>query len=137
MNKAILIGNLGQDPDVGETAAGKRYARLSLATSESWRDKGTGERKERTTWHRVVVWGDGLCAVVQQYAKKGTKLCIEGKVSTREFEKDGIKKQVTEIVVQGGDGHVRLLGRPGEGGAGVPPPDAEPDGWAREAGADG
>jgi single-strand DNA-binding protein len=130
INQVILIGNLGRDPEIGETPGNKRYARLSLATSESWRDKNTGERKERTEWHRVVVWGDGLAAMLQQYARKGSKLFVQGKLTTRSWEKDGVTKYATEIVVQGGETFIRLMGDPKAGG-GVPPPDAEPDGRAR------
>lgn len=126
----ILIGNLGQDPEIGETPGNKRYARLSLATSESWRDKATGERKERTEWHRVVVWGDGLAAMLKQYARKGSKLYVQGKLTTRSWEKDGVTKYATEIVVQGGETFIRLMGDAKTGG-GVPPPEAEPESRAR------
>ena len=127
INQVILIGNLGQDPEIGETSGNKRWARLSVATSESWRDKASGERKERTEWHRVVVWGDGLAGMIKQYAKKGTKLYVSGKLTTREWEKDGTKRYVTEIVVQGPDTTVRLLGDSRASGT-VPPPADEPDG---------
>lgn len=128
LNQVTLVGNLGQDPDVGETAGNKRYARLSIATSESWRDKSTGEKREKTEWHRVVVWGDGLAGMLKQYAKKGTKLLVQGKLATREWEKDGVKRYATEIVVQGGDGQVKLLGSSASGSGGVPAPDDPPDG---------
>lgn len=130
INQVILIGNLGQDPEIGETSGNKRYARLSIATSDQWRDKATGERKEKTEWHRVVVWGDGLAGMLKQYAKKGSKLYVSGKLVTREWEKDGVKRYVTEIVVQGPETTVRLLGDSARSG-GVPAPEDEPDGRAR------
>lgn len=130
MNQVILIGHLGQDPDVGETSGNKRWARLSIATSETWRDKATGERREKTEWHRVVVWGDGLANMLKTHARKGSKLMVQGKLTTREWEKDGVKRYATEIVVQGGDGVVRLMGDAKTGGS-VPPPEEAPEGRAR------
>jgi single-strand DNA-binding protein len=128
INQVILIGNLGQDPEVGETTGNRRYARLSLATSDSWRDKATGERREKTEWHRIVVWGDGLAGMLSQYAKKGTKLYVQGKLTTRKFEdRSGQERYVTEIVVQGGSDQLRLLTSQSAGG--VPAPDAPPDGY--------
>lgn len=129
INQVILIGNMGQDPEIGETSSNKKWARLSLATSDQWRDKATGERKERTEWHRVVVWGDGLVNMLAQHARKGSKLYVQGKLATREWEKDGVKRYATEVVVQGGDGQIRLLGDARTGG-GVPPPADEPEGRA-------
>jgi single-strand DNA-binding protein len=126
INQAIIIGNLGRDPELGETAGNKRYARLSVATSDTWKDKATGERKERTEWHRVVVWGDGICGMLANHAKKGTKIFVSGKLATRKWEKDGVERYATEIVVQGGDGQIRLLGD-ATGGGGVPAPDEEPE----------
>jgi len=134
MNKAIIIGHLGKDAESGETESGKRWVRLSVATSESWRDKATGEKRERTEWHRIVCWGDGLTAFLTENAKKGGKVMVEGTVQTRKWTKDGQDRFTTEIVVQGAGGVVRLLGRPGEGGGGLPAPE-EPDG--RYAGSEG
>ncbi len=132
VNVVILVGNLGQDPEIGETPGGKRFARLSVATSDTWRDKATGERKERTEWHRVVVWGDGLAGMLQKLARKGTKLYVQGKMETRSWEEDGVKKYATEIVVNGPNHSINLLERFGDGtGGGVPAPDREPEGRAR------
>ena len=133
INQATLIGHLGRDPETGETDGGQRYARLSLATSESWRDKASGERRERTEWHRIVVWGDGLANMLETHARKGTKLLVQGAVRTREFEKDGQKRWATEVVVSGAGGIVRLMGQPGDG-SGVPAPDAPPEGWGGREG---
>lgn len=128
INKVILIGNLGADPEIGRTPTeGRRWARLSLATSDRWRDKETGEKRERTEWHRIVCWGDGLVGMLEQHAKKGMKLFVEGKLSTREWtDQTGQKRWTTEVIVQGGDGQVRLVGPSNKGG--VPPPEEEPDG---------
>jgi single-strand DNA-binding protein len=129
MNKVIVLGNLGRDPEIGTTKDGKRYARLSLATSNTWRDKVTGEKREKTEWHKIVAWGDGLCGVLQQYAKKGSKLLVEGKLSTRKWhdEKIGQDRYTTEIVVQGPGAQIELLGD-SSGGGGVPPPEEAPEG---------
>lgn len=135
INCVILIGNLGQDPEIGETGGNQRYARLSLATSETWRDKVSGERKERTQWHRVVVWGDGLAGMLAKYAKKGSKLYVQGKLVTRKFadKRTGEDRYVTEIVVQGGADTVRLVAD-GSGSGAVPAPDAPPDSYASASG---
>jgi single-strand DNA-binding protein len=130
INQVMLIGNLGQDPEIGETQGNRHWTRLSVATSESWRDKATGERKEKTEWHRVVVWGDGYATMLRQHAKKGTKVYVQGKLATREWEKDGTKRYTTEIVVQGPDTTVRLISS-GERSGGVPAPDSEPEGRSR------
>ncbi len=127
MNKAILIGNVGRDPKVQAARDGSRFASFSLATSESWRDKATGERKERTDWHNVVVWGEGLVGVVEQFVRKGSKICVEGPVRTREYEVNGDRRWATEIVLQGASGRLELLGNAGNGGP--PPPDSAPEGW--------
>lgn len=132
MNRVILIGNLGRDAESGETTTGKRWVRLSVATSVSWNDKTTGEKKEKTEWHRIVVWGDGFTAFLADNAKKGGKVLVEGKLSTHEYEKNNVKHWSTEVVVQGPGATVRLLNRPGDGG-GVPAPQ-EPEG--RYAGSD-
>lgn len=102
INKAILVGNLGADPEVRVTQDGRKIANLRIATSESWRDKTTGERKERTEWHRVVIFTDGLSKVAEQYLKKGSKVYLEGQIQTRKWtDKDGQEKYSTEIVLQG------------------------------------
>ena len=103
LNKVLLIGRLGADPEIKQMVNGKSVARLSLATSQSWKDKNTGEKKEKTEWHRVVIFNEGLINVVQQYVKKGTQVYIEGQLSTRKWtdEKTGTDKYSTEIVLQG------------------------------------
>ena len=103
LNKVLLIGRLGADPDVKQMVNGKSVARLSLATSKSWKDKNTGEKKEKTEWHRVVIFNEGLVNVVQQYVKKGAQVYIEGQLSTRKWtdQKTGQEKYSTEIVLQG------------------------------------
>ncbi len=119
VNKVILVGNVGRDPEIRRTQDGRPIANLSLATSETWRDKATGERKERTEWHRVVVFNENLCKVVEQYVKKGSKLYIEGQLQTRKWtDQQGVEKYSTEVVLQGFNGNMTLLdGRPGAGGA--------------------
>jgi len=103
LNKVLLIGRLGADPEIKQMVNGKSVARLSLATSNTWKDKNTGERKEKTEWHRVVIFNEGLINVVQQYVKKGAQVYIEGQLSTRKWtdEKSGQDKYSTEIVLQG------------------------------------
>ena len=103
LNKVLLIGRLGADPEIKQMVNGKNVARLSLATSQSWKDKNTGEKKEKTEWHRVVIFNEGLVNVVQQYVKKGAQVYIEGQLTTRKWtdEKSGTDKYSTEIVLQG------------------------------------
>ena len=103
LNKVLLIGRLGADPEIKQMVNGKSIARLSLATSNTWKDKNTGERKEKTEWHRVVIFNEGLVNVVQQYVKKGAQVYIEGQLTTRKWtdEKSGQDKYSTEIVLQG------------------------------------
>ena len=102
VNKVVLIGNLGKDPEIRHTQGGKPIANLTVATSESWRDKSSGERKEKTEWHRVVIFSEGLCKVVEQYLKKGSKIYVEGQLQTRKWQdKDGHDKYSTEVVLQG------------------------------------
>ena len=102
LNKVLLIGRLGADPEIKQMVNGKSVARLSLATSQSWKDKNTGERKEKTEWHRVVVFNEGLVNVVQQYLKKGAQVYVEGQLTTRKWkdEQSGQDKYSTEIVIQ-------------------------------------
>ena len=118
VNKVILIGNVGKDPEIRRTQDGRPIANLTLATSESWRDKNSGEKKEKTEWHRVVVFNEGLCKVVEQYVKKGAKLYIEGQLQTRKWQnKEGQDQYSTEIVLQGFGGTLTMLdGRSGGGG---------------------
>lgn len=102
VNKVILVGNVGKDPEIRRTQDGRPIATLSIATSESWRDKNTGEKKDRTEWHRVVIFSEGLCKVVEQYVKKGAKLYIEGQLQTRKWtDQAGVEKYSTEVVLQG------------------------------------
>ena len=117
LNKVLLIGRLGADPEVKQMVNGKSVARLSLATSQSWKDKNTGEKKEKTEWHRIVVFNEGLVNVVQQYLKKGAQVYIEGQLSTRKWkdEQSGQDKYSTEIIIQGYNSSLTMLG----GGSGI------------------
>ena len=112
LNKVLLIGRLGADPEVKQMVNGKNVARLSLATSQSWKDKNTGEKKEKTEWHRVVVFNEGLVNVVQQYLKKGAQVYVEGQLSTRKWkdEQSGQDKYSTEILIQGYNSSLTMLG---------------------------
>ena len=110
INKAILIGSVGQNPDIRTAKDGKEIASFSLATSEKWKDKASGESKEKTEWHNVSVFG-GLVSIVKNYVKKGSKLYIEGKIQTDEYEKDGVKKYATKIVLQGFNSSLQLLNK--------------------------
>lgn len=109
INKVILIGNLGNDPEVKTMQSGDRVANLSVATSESWKDKATGERKERTEWHRVVVFNQNLINVCENYLKKGSKIYVEGQLETRSWEQDGQKKYTTEVVLRPYRGEITML----------------------------
>ena len=111
LNKVQLIGRLGADPEVKQMVNGKSVARLSLATSQSWKDKNSGEKKEKTEWHRIVVFNEGLVNVVQQYLKKGAQVYIEGQLSTRKWkdEQTGQDKYSTEIVLQGYNSSLTML----------------------------
>tara|TARA_B100001013_G_C24581399_1_gene430773 strand:- start:211 stop:705 length:495 start_codon:yes stop_codon:yes gene_type:complete len=110
VNKVILLGNLGRDPDVRTMQNGKKVCTLSIATSDSWKDKETGEKKEKTEWHRVVVFNEGLVGVVENYVKKGSKLYIEGSLQTRKWTDDsGTEKYTTEVVIQGYGGRIDML----------------------------
>ncbi|MFT3986721.1 single-stranded DNA-binding protein [Aestuariivirga sp.] len=117
VNKVILVGNLGRDPEVRHTQDGKPIVNLSIATSETWRDRNSGERKERTEWHRVVIFNENLAKVAEQYLKKGSTVYIEGQLQTRKYtDKDGVEKFSTEVVLQNFRGELTMLGgRPGEG----------------------
>ena len=111
LNKVQLIGRLGADPDIKQMVNGKNVARLSIATSQSWKDKSTGERKEKTEWHRVVIFNEGLVNVVQQYLKKGANIYVEGQLSTRKWkdESSGQDKYSTEVVLQGYNSSLTML----------------------------
>lgn len=117
VNKVILIGNLGRDPEVRRTGAGDPVVNFSIATSETWRDKATGERKERTEWHNIVIFNENLGRVAEQYCKKGTKVYIEGALQTREYtDRDGNQRKSTEVVLQRFRGELALLDSRGGGG---------------------
>ena len=111
LNKVLLIGRLGADPEIKQMTNGKSVARLSLATSNTWKDKNTGEKKEKTEWHRVVIFNEGLVNVVQQYVKKGAQVYIEGQLTTRKWkdEKSGFDRYSTEIVLQGFNSSFKIL----------------------------
>ena len=110
LNKVQLIGNLGADPEIRSTQDGRKIANLRIATSEHWKDKTTGERKENTQWHTVVIFSEGLCKVVEQYLKKGSKVYIEGQLQTRKWtDKDGIDRYSTEVVLQSFGGTLVML----------------------------
>ena len=116
VNKVILVGNLGRDPEVRQSQAGAKIVNFSVATSDSWKDKNTGERREKTEWHRVVIFSEGLANIAEQYLRKGSKVYIEGSLQTREYEKDGIKRYSTEVVLQGFNSTMTMLDTKGGGG---------------------
>jgi single-strand DNA-binding protein len=120
VNKVILVGNLGKDPEVRRLQNGNPVVNLTVATSDTWRDKGTGERKEKTEWHRVVIFSEGLAKVAEQYLKKGAKVYIEGALQTRKWtDQQGVEKYSTEIVLQGFNSTLTMLdGRSGGSGGG-------------------
>ena len=111
LNKVLLIGRLGADPEIKQMSNGKNVARISLATSDSWKDKNTGEKKEKTEWHRVVIFNEGLVNIVQQYLKKGAQIYIEGQLTTRKWkdEQSGQDKYSTEIILQGYNSTLKML----------------------------
>ncbi len=118
VNKVILIGNLGADPEIRRTQDGRPIANLRVATSETWRDKATGERREKTEWHRVVIFNEGLCKIVEQYVKKGSKVYLEGSLQTRKWQdKDGQDRYSTEVVLQGFNSQLTMLDKIGGGGS--------------------
>src|SRR5580658_7424525 len=124
VNKVILVGNLGADPEVRRTQDGRPIVNLRVATSENWRDKNTGERKERTEWHRVVIFSEGLAKVAEQYLKKGSKVYLEGQLQTRKWQdQQGQDRYSTEVVLQGFNSALTMLDRAGGGGGGDYAPD--------------
>ncbi|MGE0052771.1 MAG: single-stranded DNA-binding protein [Hyphomicrobium sp.] len=129
VNKVILVGNVGKDPEIRRTQDGRPIANLSLATSETWRDKNTGERKEKTEWHRVVIFSEPLCKVVEQFVRKGSKLYIEGALQTRKWtDQSGVEKYSTEVVLQGFNGSLTMLDGAGGGrGAAAGMQESAPD----------
>lgn len=119
VNKVILVGNVGQDPEVRQFQNGGQVCNFSLATSENWKDKNTGERREKTEWHRISVFSEGLIRVVQSYVKKGSKLYIEGQLETRKWQdRDGNDKYTTEVVLRGFGGTLTMLDSRNGGGGG-------------------
>lgn len=117
VNKVILIGNLGADPEIRRTQDGRPIANLNIATSETWRDRNSGERREKTEWHRVVIFNEGLCKIAEQYLKKGAKVYIEGQLQTRKWQdQNGQDRYSTEVVLQGFNGALTMLDGRGEGG---------------------
>ena len=117
VNKVILVGNLGRDPEIRTLSSGDRVANLNLATSETWRDRTSGERKEKTEWHRVVIFNDNLVKVAEQYLRKGSKIYLEGSIQTRKWaDQSGVEKFSTEIVLQKFRGELTMLDGKGEGG---------------------
>ena len=117
VNKVILVGNLGADPDVRSTKDGRPVVNLSVATSENWRDKNSGERREKTEWHRVVIFSEGLCRIAEQYLKKGSKVYLEGQLQTRKWQDDnGNDRYTTEVVLQNYGGTMTMLDTRNSGG---------------------
>ncbi|MBA4747483.1 MAG: single-stranded DNA-binding protein [Sphingopyxis sp.] len=134
VNKVILIGNLGKDPEIKSFQNGGKIANFSIATSETWKDKMSGEKKERTEWHNISINGDGLVGVVERYLKKGSKVYIEGSLRTRKWQdRDGNDRYTTEVVVAGMSGALTMLdGAPGGGGGA-----RSNDGWGNGGGSGG
>jgi len=135
-NRATLLGNVGQDPEIRSTQDGRRIATFSLATSESWKDRHTGERKESTEWHRIVVFNEGLVEnVVEKYVRKGSKLLIEGQIRTRKWtDQQGVDRYTTEVVLSAYNGTLKLEGDP-KGNR--PPPAESPDAYGSSSGSTG
>jgi len=121
LNEVTLIGNVCADPDIRNTQDGRKIVNLRVATSEKWRDKNTNERKERTEFHRVVIFNEGLCRVAEQYVRKGSLLYIRGQLQTRSWEADGVKKYSTEIVLQGFNSTLTMLDSPRDNDQGQTP----------------
>ncbi|MEM9028880.1 MAG: single-stranded DNA-binding protein [Pseudomonadota bacterium] len=121
VNKVILVGNLGRDPEIRRTQDGRPIANLNIATSESWRDRNSGERREKTEWHRVVIFSEGLCKVAEQYLRKGSKVYIEGQLQTRKWQdQSGQDRYSTEVVLQGFNSSLQMLdGRDGPSTGGM------------------
>jgi single-strand DNA-binding protein len=133
VNKVILIGNLGADPEIRRTQDGRPIANLRVATSESWKDKNTGERKEKTEWHRVVIFSEGLCKIAEQYLKKGSKVYLEGQLQTRKWtDKENIERYSTEVVLQNFNSTLTMLDRAGGGGGGGAAEESEDAGFGSQ-----
>ena len=125
VNKVILVGNLGKDVEMRYTQGGDPIASFSVATSERWTDKASGEKKERTEWHRIVIFNEGLAKVAEQYLRKGSKVYLEGQLQTRKYEQNGVEKYTTEVVLQRYRGELVLLGD--NAGGNRPPPASGPE----------
>lgn len=137
VNRAIIVGRLGQDPEVRNTENGTKVVTLSVATSEKWTDKNSGDKKEKTEWHRVTVWGgrdgDGLAGIAEKYLKKGHQVYLSGKLQTRKWQaQDGSDRYTTEIVLNGFSAELVLL--ESQGGGNRPPPPSSPDDYGRPSG---
>ncbi|MAU86275.1 MAG: single-stranded DNA-binding protein [Alphaproteobacteria bacterium] len=126
LNKVQLIGRLGNDPEIRATQDGKSICSFSVATSETWRDKNTNERKERTEWHKVVIFNENLSKIAEQYVKKGSQIYIEGQLQTRKWGEPGQERYTTEIVLQNFSGNLTLLGNASENSASMPSSSASP-----------
>ena len=138
VNKVILVGNLGRDPEVRRMPSGDAIVNLRLATTESWRDKATGERKEKTEWHSVVIFNENLAKVAEQYLKKGSKVYIEGQLQTRKYnDKDGVEKYSTEVVLQRYRGELTMLEGRSQGGGSFPGGDEDRGAFAGSGGGGG
>ena len=132
VNKVILLGNLGKDPEIRRGNSGDRVANLTVATSEQWRDKTTGERKERTEWHRVVIFNDGLAAIAEQYLRKGSTVYLEGQLATRKWtDQSGQDRYTTEVVLQKFGGTLTLVGGRRDGSAGSAPTADGPEAYGQ------
>lgn len=135
INKVILVGNLGADPEVKRTQSGQPVANLRIATTETWRDKNSGERKEKTEWHRVTVFNEGICKVAEQYLRKGSKVYIEGQLQTRKWQdQSGQDRYSTEIVIQAYGGSLVMLDSPEGGGTSQRPSAASGNAYAAARG---
>jgi single-strand DNA-binding protein len=135
VNKVILVGNLGRDPEIKTMQSGGRVANLSLATSESWRDKTSGERKEKTEWHRVVIFNENLVRLCESYLRKGSKVYVEGQIETRKWQdQSGQDRYSTEVVLRPFRGEITMLDSRGGGGAGGGPDDGAPPSGGRGGG---
>ena len=115
VNKVILLGNLGKDPEIRSLQSGSKMANFSIATSKRWKDKNTQEQKDKTTWHNIVVFGDGLVSIIEKYVKKGSKIYIEGELQTRKWQdQDGNDRYTTEVILQGFNSTLTMLGGPNQ-----------------------
>ena len=138
MNRVQLIGNLGKDPEIKSTSSGNSFAKFSIATSERWKDKSTGEKKEKTSWHNVVCWNEHLTKIIEQYVSKGSKVFVEGKLETRKWQDgDGNDRYSTEVVMQGFDAKLLMLDGKKDGGRKEErDPEGPPDGAGQGHGED-